>query len=190
MSGHPSDGPAHSNAACIDHHERRCNALERYRSMLDGLQEVVFQTDAAGRWSYLNPAWTGIMGHGVAQALGTPFLDYVHSDDRARTSALFVQLIGGSKDRSGCKIHCVARDGTLRWIKVSVRSMLDEHGAIVGTLGTLTDITQRRGIEERLRLAASVFDGTSEGILITDPHGRIAEVNKLSWKSPATRAST
>jgi diguanylate cyclase (GGDEF)-like protein/PAS domain S-box-containing protein len=178
MSGHPSNGTKHPNAACIDHHEPWCHSLERSRSVLDGLQEVVFQTNVAGLWTYLNPAWTEIMGHGVAQSLGTPLLDYVHPDDRARSSALFMQLIGGSKDSSGCKIHCVAKDGTLRWIKVSVRSMRDEHGAIVGTLGTLTDITQRRSIEERLRLAASVFDGTSESIVITDAQGRIVEVNK------------
>jgi diguanylate cyclase (GGDEF)-like protein/PAS domain S-box-containing protein len=151
--------------------------LHNYRSVVDKLQEVVFQTDAAGRWTFLNPSWTEILGYGVAESLGTPFLDYVHPDDRERNTALLRALMERTQDYCRHEARYVARDGAVRWMEVCARLALDEQDRAVGTAGTLTDITQRRSTEERLRLAASVFDGTFEGIVITDPDARIIEVN-------------
>ena len=50
-------------------------------------------------------------------------------------------------------------------------------GESSGIRVTLTDLTARRQIEQRLNLAASVFTHAREGIMITDPAGAIIEVN-------------
>ena len=151
--------------------------LHTYRSVVDNLKEVVFQTDAAGLWTFLNPSWTEILGHDVQASLGTLFLDYVHPEDRERNAALFAPLIERKKDYCRHEVRYLARDGSARWVEVFARLTLDAQDRIVGTSGTLTEVTERRRTGERLRLAASVFDGTSEGIVITDPQARIIEVN-------------
>ena len=55
---------------------------EQYRSLVDNLREVIFQMDAGGRWTFLNPAWTEITGFPVEESIGNSFLDYVHPEDR------------------------------------------------------------------------------------------------------------
>ena len=44
--------------------------------------------------------------------------------------------------------------------------------------GVPGDLTQRKETEEQLRLAATVFEHSPEGILITDPDNRIRSVNR------------
>jgi diguanylate cyclase (GGDEF)-like protein/PAS domain S-box-containing protein len=53
-----------------------------------------------------------------------------------------------------------------------------EGGTITGAVVSFTDITERKRVEEQLKLAAKVFESTTEGVTITDTDGRILAVNK------------
>ncbi|MCC6135486.1 MAG: PAS domain S-box protein [Gammaproteobacteria bacterium] len=63
------------------------------------------------------------------------------------------------------------------WVETYKAPVVDQDGALLGTVGFARDITDRKQAEERLRLAASVFDHAHEGIVITDAAARIIEVN-------------
>ncbi|HEX6104422.1 MAG TPA: PAS domain S-box protein [Gemmatimonadales bacterium] len=119
----------------------------RYRSVVDHLREVVFQTDLAGRWRLLNPAWEELTGFSVAESIGTPFLDYVHPDDRARHAREFEPLIARRKPSSRHEVRYLTREGAFRWVEVQARLTLDDRGEPTGTTGTLTDQTERKRAE-------------------------------------------
>ena len=53
------------------------------------MKQVIFQTDARGRWTLLNPAWTDLTGLSVEETLGRSFLDFVHPEDRQRQAGLW-----------------------------------------------------------------------------------------------------
>lgn len=72
-------------------------AEEKYRSVVESIKEVVFQTDAQGHWTYLNPAWSEITGFTVEEAIGQVFLGYVHQADQERNLALYQPLIERKK---------------------------------------------------------------------------------------------
>ncbi len=55
--------------------------------------------------------------------------------------------------------------------------LLSEDGAVVAVCTQALDITERKRIEEQLRLAARMFDRTAEGVMVTDPDLRILSVN-------------
>ena len=117
---------------------------QRYRSVVDNVKEVIFQTDSEGRWTFLNPAWTEITGFRVEESLGQPFLDYVHPDDRQRNLELFQPLIAREKEYCRHEVRYLTQAGGFRWIEVFARLTLDRDGRIIGTSGTLNDITERR----------------------------------------------
>lgn len=70
-------------------------------------------------------------------------------------------------------------DGTVQWIRWEVVPWREADGAVGGIILFAEDITKHREIEERLRLAASLFTNAREGITITDPDGTILEVNEM-----------
>jgi diguanylate cyclase (GGDEF)-like protein/PAS domain S-box-containing protein len=147
-------------------------------SVLDNLKDVVFQTDAEGRWSFLNPAWTELSGHPVDESIGECFLDYVYPADRDLNAERFRPLIAREKDYCRHEIRYLHKNGTYRWVEVFARLTLNEQDEVIGTSGTLRDITELKANEEKLRFAASVFSHAGEGIIITDDMGLIVDVNR------------
>ncbi len=128
---------------------------QSYRTVVENVNEVIFQTDAEGLWVFLNKSWEEVTGFSVSESLGQPFLNYVHPDDRQRNNDLFMPLI--KREKSYCKhiVRYLTKDGNFRWIEVFARLGLNEKDEITGTYGTLQDITLRRSSEEALAQMSS-----------------------------------
>ncbi|WP_017720917.1 PAS domain S-box protein [Kamptonema formosum] len=139
----------------------------KYRSVVDSLKEVIFQRDERNCWTFLNPAWTEITGFTIEESLGEHFLDFVHPDDRAACLESFQALLSGEKDYVRHEIRYRTKDGGYRWMEAQKRLILAADGTrrtpppnplpasgegekILGTSGTLNDITDRKRIEEAL----------------------------------------
>jgi signal transduction histidine kinase len=60
----------------------------------------------------------------------------------------------------------------------------NQSGVVEGILGVARNVTERNKTEQKLRLAASVFDHAWEGILITTPDGTIMNVNEAFNQEP------
>lgn len=116
---------------------------EQYRSVVDNVKEVIFQTDAKGRWTFLNPAWTKITGFAIADSLGTLFLDYIHPDDKQRNLESFQPLIERKQEFCHYQVRYRTAHGGYRWIEVLAQLTFDANGNVSGTCGTLNDITER-----------------------------------------------
>ncbi|MEC4814236.1 MAG: PAS domain S-box protein [Scytonema sp. PMC 1069.18] len=122
---------------------------QRYRSVVDNVKEVIFQTDVTGLWTFLNPAWTEITGFSIIESIGTSFLEYVYPEDREYNLKLFQPLVQRQKDFCRHEIRYLTKTGGFRWIEVFARLTLDDDGTILGTSGTLNDITERKQAEEK-----------------------------------------
>ncbi len=68
-------------------------------------------------------------------------------------------------------------NGKRRYLTFEARPLVAD-GAVTGALQMLQDITEYKEAGDKLRLAASVFDNTSEGIMITDTNNKLVSVNK------------
>lgn len=73
---------------------------QKYRSVVDNVKEVIFQTDTTGLWTFLNPAWTTVQvtAFTIAQSLGTSFLDYIHERDHQHSLEVFQSLVLGRQE--------------------------------------------------------------------------------------------
>ncbi len=153
----------------------------RYRSVVDNIKEVVFQTDARGRFTFLNPAWTEVTGFPVKESLGTLSLDYVHPNDRRLVQELFRPLLQGKHDYCRYEIRYLDQEGGIRWIESHTRATVDAAGKIVGTSGTLTDITERKTAEEHLRAQEHYFRSMDRvGVALSDGTEMVQVLRSLS----------
>jgi PAS domain S-box-containing protein len=119
----------------------------RYRSIFEHAREVIFQLDAEGRWRVLNPAWQTVTGYPIEQSIGTPFIEYVHPEDRAANEALFEQLRRRELPGYSHEMRYRTANGSYRWLEVWARPVLD-HDRLLGVTGTLVDITERYEAEQ------------------------------------------
>jgi PAS domain S-box-containing protein len=161
----------------------------RYRTLVDSLSEVVFQTDESGRWKFLNPAWTEITGYSVEESLGRPLPEFGHPDDQVTNQAALSFLTGGGESVFRGSFRCLRKDGGERWLEGFARIHRDAEGRLLGSAGTANDITDRKRAEaeqERLRdaLHESVlewqrtFDAMDFPVFIADVQGTVSRLNR------------
>jgi PAS domain S-box-containing protein len=150
---------------------------KKYRHVVNSIKEVIFSTDAQGLWTFLNPAWTEITGFTIEESLGQNFLNFVHPDDRERNFKLFEPLIQRKKEYCRHEIRYSTKDGGYKWIEVFARLTFDENDNIVGTTGTLNDLTARKQSEEEIRKLSRAVETTPSAIMLADLEGIIVYVN-------------
>ncbi len=120
----------------------------RYRDVVDAVGEIVFETDAAGRWSFLSPAWTAVTGFSADESLGRSAQSFLAMSGLARPTA----SAGASDDLAGLPeiVRCTTRAGGVRWLEVHARAVRDAEGLVTGARGTLRDMTAWRAAEAAL----------------------------------------
>lgn len=70
-----------------------------------------------------------------------------------------------------------AAEGNSRWISVDSRRFYDQDGKLAGAVIAFSDVSRLVGLEESMLISQSVFDASTEGILVTDHANRIVSVN-------------
>ncbi|WP_321527866.1 EAL domain-containing protein [Sedimenticola selenatireducens] len=160
----------------------RTEALrQREKSLLDA-QRIA----SLGGWEWQTEkdrfVWSDQMYRifGLSPEAFTPsysaLLEYVHADDRAAVmNAVNEHKIGQA--RFDIEFRLIRSDGAERVVQSEGEFIRNGEGDVVIVRGTALDITERKQAEKRLRLLASVFEHSLEGITITDPHLKILEVN-------------
>ncbi len=155
---------------------------ERYRSVIDNIKEVVYQTDAEGNWTFLNAAWTELTGVCVSEVIGQPMQESVWANDKAMNRGWFDQLLRSSTESVRYEIRIATVAGTSRWVEVYARLTKDAEGNVVGTSGTLNDIEERKTTEIRLaeseRRFRGAFEGSAVGMAMVGLDGRFIRVNR------------
>ena len=127
---------------------RLSDSDRRHRRILDRSREVIFETDSNGRWTYLNPAWAALSGKTVAESVGRSFLSAIVPDDREMALERLKLLFAYEIDECYHEIRYLHPDREERWAAVRSQLLTDAAGSVVGTFGTLHDVTARRRAEE------------------------------------------
>jgi len=131
---------------------------QKYRSVVEQVREVIFQTDATGRWTFLNPAWTEITGYSISESLGGHFLAHSHPDDLRQNLELFRPLLQQQVESCRHEVRYLTQSGQIRWLEIAARLITTpESPRALGLSGTINDITERRQSEEHNRALISAI---------------------------------
>jgi PAS domain S-box-containing protein len=135
---------------------------QQYRSVVESVKEVIFQTDADGNWTFLNAAWTNLTGFTVEEGLGTNILNYIHPDEQQLHQELWHSLLEGQKGSCRYEMRYLTKAGECRWIEIHAHPTQVASGAITGVAGMLQDITERvyaKALEkEKVRLETEIVE--------------------------------
>ncbi len=123
---------------------------QRFQVLAENSPVGIFQTDTEGSTIYVNPRWCQMSGLSKEEAMGTGWLVAVHNEDRERLSKGWNNATQAQKP-SESDYRFVRKDGTIAWVIGQAIPQMNSKNKIVGYVGTITDITERKQAEEEIR---------------------------------------
>jgi PAS domain S-box-containing protein len=121
----------------------------RYQTLAEISPVGIFRTDAQGQTTYVNPRWCQITGLSASDALGEGWLRAVHPLDREHVARGWHEAIQAPRS-STADYRFVHPDGTVAWVMGQAVPDKDHAGRVVGYVGTITDVTEKKELEARL----------------------------------------
>lgn len=152
--------------------------LARLSSQAPGmLYQVCVHPDGSMSMQYATDRVTSLFGLTFAEVADDPEVLWarVHPDDLA---PLRESLRASVAERRpwNARMRMTTADGQNRWFQTNATLEIDEVGDAV-LHGYLADINEEVRAQERLRISASVFDSTRDGVVLMNPGGLIIDVN-------------
>lgn len=156
------------------------DALRESEQLFNTLAQVspvgIFRTDPDGLTTYVNPTWIRLSGISFEQAMGDGWINAVHPDDREKLSSGW-KFSTIENDVSVAEYRFLRPDGNIVWVMGQAIPEFDSDNRIVGYVGTITDITDRKQSEDALRQSEEKFraitEQTNSLISLTDANGII-----------------
>lgn len=145
------------------------------RALLDNFPFLIWLKDRDCRYLAVNREFVKILGVSIDDVIGKTDFDIFPADLARKYQADDSAVIDGKQP-----IHTeekVGRSGEQVWMEAHISPLLDDQGRVLGTVGFAKDISERKASEEALKLAALVFENSSEAMLVTDADNKILNVN-------------
>lgn len=128
---------------------------EKYRTILESIEEGYYETDIAGNFTFFNDSLCTIFGYTRDELLG---MNYKKNTDKEATDRLyqvFNKVYRTRKPSKGAEYKIFGKDSSTRYVEVSVSLLKDAEGKSVGFRGITRDVTKRKLDElEKARLEA------------------------------------
>ena len=142
--------PAPGTLAVQQAEEALRQSEERLRALVTASVDVIWRTDANGEVLFVSRSWEEMTGQTPEQILNFGWLEAIHPDDRDRPRAVW--LAAAAEKRSyESEFRVRTRDGSYRHFQTRGVPILASDGSIREWIGTNTDITERREVENALR---------------------------------------
>jgi PAS domain S-box-containing protein len=152
---------------------------EKYRTLVETAQEGIGITDPDENFAFVNQALAEALGYDKGELSGmnlsqlsteeefTKFKEQTEKRKQGKTSKYETTLL--------------TKDNKLKYFMVSAASLWSEEGGFAGTLGVLTDITERKQAEEALRESEEKFRSLAEespNMIFINRKGRVVYANE------------
>jgi PAS domain S-box-containing protein len=154
-----------------DAYEAVHNSEEKYRNIVELANEGVWVTDAELRTTYTNKKMAEILGYSPEEMIGRYGTDFVDESYKKYTELRTEKRQQGIDEVHENKL--VRKDGSTLWVLVNSKSLFDTNGKFAGILAMLTDITERKHVEEALREAYEKLQTQSEELQVSNEELRV-----------------
>ncbi len=160
---------------------------ERYRTILEEMEEGYYEVDIAGNFTFVNDAMSCMLGYSRDELIGMNYKIYMPQEDVKAIFQAYNRVYRTGEPLKGFPMVEVRKDGTQLLVEDSLFLMRNDKGEVIGFRGVSRDVTQRKQAEEKLRQSEEnyrvLFDSTVIGTIVLDAETmEIVMVNQAALK--------
>jgi PAS domain S-box-containing protein len=124
---------------------------ERYRNILENIQEGYFELDLAGNYTFANEANCRFLGYTKDELVGMNFRQHTDEENVKKLYQPYYELYRTGKLIESLEVESIRKDGTKMIYDTSVSLIRDNEGKPIGFRAISRDITDRKQAEEEKR---------------------------------------
>lgn len=126
------------------------SSQQYYQTLMQACPVGLFETDATGRCLYVNKYGCQITGQNLSDVLNQGWVDGIYPDDRERLVKEWLNAIQNQQPFSSeYRLNSLDQSGI--WVLGQAVPLKDPRGKVTGYIGTITDINDRKRVEEALQ---------------------------------------
>lgn len=173
--------------------EKLCKS-EKYK-LLEHTTDIVFVQDMNFNLVYVSPSVTQLTGYSVEEVLNLGLEDFMTPESLKKATEAFQYYAALARKEKGkgnlniplMEYEYIRKDGSTFWGELKVTFLKDSEGNLIGTQGTLRDITKRKEAERKLmeleKQKTLTLNNVSEHIVYQDKNHRIIWANRAAAQS-------
>jgi diguanylate cyclase (GGDEF)-like protein/PAS domain S-box-containing protein len=128
---------------------------EKYRTILQTIQEGYFELDLAGNFTFVNDAQCINLGYSREELIGMSSRQYSDEKNAKALYRLFVEIYNTGTPVKAFDLELIKKDGTKSFDEISASLIKNAQGEGIGFRGISRDISERKLMEQQLNYMAT-----------------------------------
>lgn len=156
-------------------------SIERYRLLVEEAQDIIFETDFEGYFTFINKRGTEILGYSKSEILSKKFADLVHPEYKESVRSFYRQQVLDNKQNTYLEFPAITNSGEEVWLGQNVQ-LLHRGKETTGSMAVARVITEKhkedlltKQSEEKYR---SIIQNLQFGLIEVDLEERIVFINE------------
>jgi len=135
---------------------------ERYRNILQGIEEGYYELELSGNITFCNYVVPRILGYTLEEVIGLNYRVYTDADAQRKLFEGYHEVYQTGIPKKGLEWELTRMDGSRVIIESSISLILDEMGKPVGFRSIARDITERKRTEKALKESEELFRSVAQ----------------------------
>lgn len=153
----------------VDAVNRIMQSEEKYKDLIDNLDDVIFQLSPEGEFTFVSPNREDFLGYSVSEVIGENISTFIHQDDAQKCIEFITNIINTKKPNKGLEYRVKHKNGEYKWQTSNISPQFNNNHEFIGLTGIATDITDKiltqRKEQIRSKLVEYSLDNTLENLL-------------------------
>ena len=157
---------------------------EKYRNILDNMEEAYYEVDLAGNFIFFNEAMRRGYGRSYDELMGMNYKAYAYPEDAGKIYAVYNQVYKAIIPSAIIDFRIIRRDGEIRTIEGSVGLLRNASGEPIGFHGVTRDRTEQKKAEAALQQSEEnlriTLNSIGDAVISTDIQGKVVGMNPVA----------
>ena len=133
---------------------------QQYRHIVDLAHDIIYSTDAEGRFTFCNPTAVRLLKYSPEDLIGRRYLDLIRPDYRQAAERFYGRQFVKQTPSTYFELPVLAQDGSELWIGQNAQLII-ENGRLEGFHAVARDVTERKRTEAELQKAKGMAEAAN-----------------------------